>query len=287
MDSDVAAIPLPARKRHIKKEYKVDFEGGTWRLQSGWPEQPGAFNEDAPSPAEPMKTHPHRRNLFQAGTGLFLACAATLRPVHADEKSGTLHVEISPPEDLMREHGVLNRVLLIYEAAVDRFARNDDFDVSAVTQAAQVIREFIEGYHERNEERYLFPRFRRAGKQQDLVDTLYQQHQAGRRLTDTILSLVPDSQRPGDGRTHLVASLRTFVCMYRPHEAREDTELFRKSGASCRRTNLTRWPKTSSERKGGASGRTVSRRWSLASLTSNVHCTSMIFVGIRPFDGSG
>jgi hemerythrin-like domain-containing protein len=157
---------------------------------------------------------------------LFLACAATLRPVHADEKSGTLHVEISPPEDLMREHGVLNRVLLIYEAAVDRFARNDDFDVSAVTQAAQVIREFIEGYHERNEERYLFPRFRRAGKQQDLVDTLYQQHQAGRRLTDTILSLVPDSQRPGDGRTHLVASLRTFVCMYRPHEAREDTELF-------------------------------------------------------------
>jgi hypothetical protein len=44
------------RKRHIKKEYKVDFEGGTWRLQSGWPEQPGAFNEDAPSPAEPISS---------------------------------------------------------------------------------------------------------------------------------------------------------------------------------------------------------------------------------------
>jgi hemerythrin-like domain-containing protein len=171
-----------------------------------------------------MKTHPHRRNLFQAGTGLLLAC--TVRPVHADENSKSLDAEVSPPEDLMREHGILNRVLLIYEAALDRFARNDDFDVSAVTQAAQVIREFIEGYHERNEEQYLFPRFRRAGKLQDLVDTLYQQHQAGRRLTDTILSLVPESQRPGDGRTQLVTSLRAFVHMYRPHEAREDTELF-------------------------------------------------------------
>ena len=32
------------------------------------------------------------------------------------------HVEISAPEDLMREHGVLNRILFVYEAGVKRLA---------------------------------------------------------------------------------------------------------------------------------------------------------------------
>jgi hemerythrin-like domain-containing protein len=126
----------------------------------------------------------------------------------------------------MREHGVLNRVLLIYEAALDCFTRNEDFDVGTVARAANVIREFIEGYHERNEEQYLFPRFRRAGKLTDLVDTLFQQHQAGRRLTDTILGLAAESQKPGDERSRLIKNLKAFIRMYRPHEAREDTELF-------------------------------------------------------------
>lgn len=166
-----------------------------------------------------------RRNLIEAGAGILIASTG-IAPVHADDSRAAFYSPVSPPEDLMREHGVLNRVLLIYDAAVERFSRNDDFEVNTVARAANIVREFIEGYHERNEEQYLFPRFRRAGKLMDLVDTLYQQHQAGRRLTDTILSLVPESQSPGDKRSQLVTSLRSFIYMYRPHEAREDTELF-------------------------------------------------------------
>jgi hemerythrin-like domain-containing protein len=135
---------------------------------------------------------------------------------------------ISPPEDLMREHGVLNRVLLLYEAAVAKFGRGENFDVMVVSRGAEIIRDFIEGYHERNEEQQLFPRFRRAGELLDLVDVLYQQHQAGRRLTDSILMLVPDSRNPGQPRQQLVDRLRSFIAMYRPHEAREDTVLFPK-----------------------------------------------------------
>lgn len=173
-----------------------------------------------------MKPQLQRRRLVQSGLALLLAPAADLASAQSEEKSQSIYDAVSPPEDLMREHGVLNRVLLIYQAALDRFARADAFDTSTISEAARIVQAFIEGYHERNEEQYLFPRFRRAGKMLDLVDVLYQQHQAGRRLTDNILQLAPASGRPGDSRSRLVANLSAFIRMYRPHEAREDTELF-------------------------------------------------------------
>jgi hemerythrin-like domain-containing protein len=134
--------------------------------------------------------------------------------------------DVTPPEDLMREHGVLNRVLLIYEAAMRRFSRGESFDPSVISRSADIIRRFIEDYHERNEENQVFPRFRKAGKLVDLVNVLYQQHQAGRRATDTILQLAPNSAKPGDDRNKLIATMQAFIRMYRPHEAREDTVLF-------------------------------------------------------------
>ncbi len=136
--------------------------------------------------------------------------------------------DVTPPEDLMREHGLLNRILLIYEAVMRKFAASESFDPAVITQSAQIVRSFVEGYHERNEENQLFPRFRKAGQLVNLVDVLYQQHQAGRRVTDTILQLAPTSTAPGDDRRRLVAAMQAFITMYRPHEAREDTVLFPK-----------------------------------------------------------
>ena len=121
--------------------------------------------------------------------------------------------DVSPAEDLMREHGLLNRVLLVYEECARRM---DDGKGAPpqLGQAANIIRDFVEGYHEKLEEEFLFPRFRKANKLVDLVDTLQQQHEAGRKLTAAIL----DQPAP--------AQLRAFIRMYRPHEAREDTVLF-------------------------------------------------------------
>jgi hemerythrin-like domain-containing protein len=180
-----------------------------------------------------------RRRIVRVTTGLVIAGGGLVSPPlscalaqnhDAQGQSGQPEKmeEVTPPEDLMREHGVLNRILLIYDTAMRKLSANEDFDPEVVKQAAQIIQQFIEGYHERNEEQQLFPRFRKAGKLVNLVDILYQQHQAGRRLTDTILDLVPKSGAAGDDRTRLVRSLQAFITMYRPHEAREDTELFPK-----------------------------------------------------------
>jgi len=133
---------------------------------------------------------------------------------HADE--AVRATEVTAPEELMREHGVVNRVLLVYEAGLGKFARGEDFDVAILSRTADIVRQFIEGYHERNEEQQAFPRFRKAGQLVDLVDVLHQQHQAGRRLTDTFLGLVPASQAPGESRNRLIASRHACACVSMP-----------------------------------------------------------------------
>ena len=129
--------------------------------------------------------------------------------------------EVSTNEDLMREHGVLNRILLIYDEAIRRIQGKEKFDVEIIGKSAGLIKKFIEDYHEKLEENYLFPRFEKANKLVDLVTTLRAQHAAGRTVTDRILASV----KANDLETTRV-SLTAFVRMYRPHEAREDTVLF-------------------------------------------------------------
>jgi len=159
----------------------------------------------------------------------------TLAAEHKQQKSKTngtapdeAEESVTPPEDLMREHGVLDRVLLIYEAAMRKFDAKEDFDPAVITQSAQVIHDFIENYHEKSEEQHVFPRFEKANQMLDLVSVLLLQHQAGRRVTAMILQLAPDSRRDDDKRRELITSMRSFITMYRPHAAREDTDLFPK-----------------------------------------------------------
>ena len=47
----------------------------------------------------------------------------------------------------------------------------------------------MEDYHEKLDQDYLFPRFRKAGELVELVDTLETQHKKGRILTDVTLHL--------------------------------------------------------------------------------------------------
>jgi hemerythrin-like domain-containing protein len=145
----------------------------------------------------------------------------------AQEKKEEEEVEVTPSEDLMREHGVLKRVLLVYEEVIRRIQARQDFPPDAVGNSARIIRTFIEEYHEKLEEEHLFPRFRKAHRLVELVNTLEAQHAAGRRVTEQILALTagPSLKAAGE-RDKLATTLHSFVRMYAPHEAREDTILF-------------------------------------------------------------
>ena len=164
-----------------------------------------------------------RRFLTRSGlvlTGIALAPSAAL---HAQAKES--EEDVSPVEDLMREHGLLNRVMLVYEACGRRIASRSAFDPALLNQAAAIIRDFIEGYHEKLEEEHLFPRFEKAGKLTDLVATLRQQHAAGRNVTARILQATAGKGARRRG-AQLIRDINLFIHMYRPHEAREDTVLF-------------------------------------------------------------
>ena len=134
--------------------------------------------------------------------------------------------DVSTNEDLMREHGILKRVMLAYDEIIRRVHSGQNFPPDTVTDGATIIRKFIEDYHEKLEEEHLFPRFRKAGKLVDLVNTLYAQHQAGRRVTERVMARTTAGLKSADDRRQLAADLGAFNRMYAPHEAREDTVLF-------------------------------------------------------------
>ncbi len=145
-------------------------------------------------------------------------------PIAADEPDE----EVAPAEDLMREHGVLNRILLIYEF-YERKLREPKFDRDGalLTESAEIILHFIENYHEKLEEDHLFPRFEKANKLVELTTILRAQHTAGRVLTARILGNGgPKGWKSAEDRTIGAKTLAEFIRMYRPHEAREDTVLF-------------------------------------------------------------
>ena len=167
----------------------------------------------------------YRRNfLIGASTVLSSTLAAPLGALAAQpqkKKKEEAEEEVSTNEDLMREHGVLNRILLVYDEANRRIVAKEKFDPGLISKSAGLIKKFIEDYHEKLEENYLFPRFEKAGKLVDLVNILRTQHQAGRNVTDKILASVQANDMPA-----VSSAMTAFVRMYRPHEAREDTVLF-------------------------------------------------------------
>jgi len=167
-----------------------------------------------------------RRALLTGAVGVagLAVGAGGTEAVHAatDSTSVGPHVA-SAGEELMVEHGVLKRVLLAYRAAHDRLVAGQDVPTGALTDAAQLVADYIESFHEGLEEAYVFPRV--AQQQAALVRTLLIQHDRGRHLTDRIQAVLRDPLT-SKARAALTADLAAFVRMYEPHEAWEDTVVY-------------------------------------------------------------
>lgn len=172
-----------------------------------------------------------RRALLRGGAfgaaALVVGCARKGIAEPASAKGQEREAEVGPVEDLMREHGVLRRVLLVYGEAERRLDAGEELPPDVVMRGARLVRTFVEDYHEKMEEQFVFPRFEKRGELVDLVKVLRAQHEAGRHVTDRVLALATaEGLRDAGKRRELAAELRSFARMYRPHAAREDTVLF-------------------------------------------------------------
>ena len=99
-----------------------------------------------------------------------------------------------PPEQLMRGHAILARVLLIYENGLRRAGQGEDIDPAVFTRAAEITKRFIHDHQEKIEEELVFARFKKAGRMVELVGVLTSQHAAGAKVTDKILAAAPQAR---------------------------------------------------------------------------------------------
>lgn len=140
------------------------------------------------------------------------------------ENAGT---EVNATEDLMREHGVLRRCLLVYKESITKLRANATaVPPDSLQKTATLFRAFGEDYHEKRlEETYIFPAVQKAGgPAAAYIGVLNAQHQRGREITDYIIATT------GTGKIsntqEFSQALETFARMYEHHTAAEDTIIF-------------------------------------------------------------
>lgn len=172
-----------------------------------------------------------------AGAGVLLnACRSTSNSSGSatNEKSEPAPgehepVEVTATEDLMREHGILRRALLVYQESATRL-RQDPASVppDVLEKAATLFRVFGEDYHEKKlEEVYIFPTVKKSpGAPASYVDVLLAQHVRGREITDYVLTITKEDRIPSNSIEPLARAMESFVRMYAHHAAIEDTIIF-------------------------------------------------------------
>jgi hemerythrin-like domain-containing protein len=172
-----------------------------------------------------------RRRLIVGLSGAVLAAGSASAALAAAKKEAKPpppppEKKIGAVEDLMREHGVIRRVLLVYRQTAARLRAGAKIDPNPIRQAAQLFRDFGENYHERMlEQAYIFPTLRKGESPvAALVPTLVAQHDRGRDITDYIRT-VTGKGAIGDSEA-FARALETLDVMYENHAAREDTIVF-------------------------------------------------------------
>jgi hemerythrin-like domain-containing protein len=137
--------------------------------------------------------------------------------------------EVEAAEDLMREHGVLRRALLVYSEAASRIALSrNDVPLPVLGETAALFRSFGEEYHERAlEEKHVFPPLiAQGGPIATTAKTLTAQHQRGREITDYISAIARKGRIGAAEAVPFANTLAAFVRMYEHHAAIEDTIIF-------------------------------------------------------------
>ncbi|HYZ31956.1 MAG TPA: hemerythrin domain-containing protein [Crenalkalicoccus sp.] len=153
------------------------------------------------------------------------AASGLILPVRAAEDGE----EVSATEDLMREHGVLRRTLIVFAELAPRLrARREAVDAAALAEAAALFHAFGADYHERTlEEQHVFPEVRRAGGENArLVEVLIAQHQRGREIIDYVQSTARRGRIGTGDAEPLARALEGMARMYEAHASWEDTVIF-------------------------------------------------------------
>ena len=169
-----------------------------------------------------MEHRDRRAFLSLAGTAALVACREAASPSSEHDEDD----DVSATEDLMREHGVIRRVLVVYRECASRLRASASAPVGeGLQRAAALMRKFGEDYHEKQlEEGHIFPSLAKSAVAAT-TQTLLAQHKRGREITDLVLSSTKSAIDPKNAES-LARTLEAFTRMYEEHTAIEDTLIF-------------------------------------------------------------
>jgi hemerythrin-like domain-containing protein len=173
-----------------------------------------------------MQTTDRRRILQLSATALVAAAAAPMLTACGKEVDAK---EVLAVEDMMREHGLLRRALLVYAEAASRLrAGQGEVPADQLAKTADIFRKFGEEYHERLlEEAHVFPAVEKSGSAvAGIPAVLKAQHDRGREITDYITAVTRTGKISPADTAPLALTMETFVRMYQHHAAIEDTLIF-------------------------------------------------------------
>jgi hemerythrin-like domain-containing protein len=161
---------------------------------------------------------------------ILLGCnrGETVQQTKTDGETKKAEPEVTATEDLMREHGILRRALLVYQETASKLSNTSTIPSEPLQKNAQLFRAFGEEYHEKKlEEAYIFPAVKKAGgAAAAYTDILLAQHQRGREITDFILANTAGPKIAGVNVKPFATALESLVRMYEHHAAIEDTIVF-------------------------------------------------------------
>jgi hemerythrin-like domain-containing protein len=169
--------------------------------------------------------------LSSVGAGaILIGCnkGVTSQPNQAKDANEDAEPEVTATEDLMREHGVLRRALLVYQETATKLTSGSTIPPEPLQKTAKLFRDFGEEYHEKKlEEVYIFPAVKKAGGPAgSYADVLIAQHQRGREITDFILAATAGPKISTSNIKSFATALESLVRMYEHHAAIEDTIVF-------------------------------------------------------------
>ena len=77
---------------------------------------------------------------------------------------------------------------MIYQECISQLEKGASTTI-AIKDSTQILKNFIQNYHEKLEEEYIFPRFEQKNSHVPLITTLRDQHNIGRSLAEQIMKL--------------------------------------------------------------------------------------------------
>lgn len=169
-----------------------------------------------------LKTTFSRRNFlaFAGVAGAGLAASACTGSNKAQDEHGTA-IEL-----LQRQHSMLRRAVFMLEEIRGGMDARMDLPPEIMIGTVDIIRRLMVDYHQKLEEKYVYPAFDAAQKMSGLVGILREQHAAGAQMTDILRRLADGfSARDLEKRRTVGSAVHQFSRMYQAHTDREDTVL--------------------------------------------------------------